>query len=139
MRAIKNADVRRVFEAYPEEVRERLLGIRELVFEAAEDAEEVGAVEETLKWGEPSYVAKEGSTVRMDWKSSSPEQVAVYFHCQTKLVDTFKAIYGDALQFDGKRAIVIGLDEDVPVDPLKHCISLSLRYHLVKHLPLLGV
>ncbi|MCX4026885.1 protein tyrosine phosphatase family protein [Endozoicomonas sp. SM1973] len=27
----------------------------------------------------------------------------------------------------------------VPVDELKHCIALSLKYHLIKHLPMLGV
>ena len=36
------------------------------------------------------------------------------------------------------RAIVFGETDEFPVDELKHCISLALTYHRVKHLPLLG-
>ena len=38
-------------------------------------------LEETLKWGEPSYLVKKGSTIRMDWKSKAPNQYAMYFKC----------------------------------------------------------
>jgi hypothetical protein len=110
-----------------------------LVLDTASETEGVGAVEETLKWGEPSYVTKSGSTVRMDWKKSSPHQYAMYFHCKTKLVDTFKELYRDKFIFEGNRAIVFNEDDEIPINELKHCISLSLTYHRRKHLPMLGV
>lgn len=139
MKKFKNKDVATIFDAYPPAIRKKMLFLRELVFSTAEDIIEIGEVEETTKWGEPSYMAKGGSTVRMDWKSKNPTQYALYFHCQTKLVDTFKELYRDILKFEGNRAIVFDTNDEIPVTALKHCIELSLTYHHRKHLPMLGV
>jgi hypothetical protein len=139
MDTIKNVEVALVFKNYPKHMRKKLLFLRQLVLDTASETEGVGAVEETLKWGEPSYVTKSGSTVRMDWKKSSPHQYAMYFHCKTKLVDTFKELYRDKFIFEGNRAIVFNEDDEIPINELKHCISLSLTYHRRKHLPMLGV
>ena len=78
------------------------------------------------------------STIRIDWKESKPNQYAMYFHCQTKLVDTFKELYKHVFQFEGNRAILFGLDDRIPENELRHCIFLALTYHRVKHLPMLG-
>jgi len=43
----------------------------------------------------------------MAWKASKPNQYALYFHCKTTLVDTFKELYSDVLTFEGNRAIVL--------------------------------
>lgn len=138
METIEHPRVAEVFEAYPADMREKLLFLRQLVFETAAETDGVDAVEETLKWGEPSYIADRGTTIRMDWKESSPTQYALYFHCQTRLIDTFEEVYGDYLSFEGNRAIVFDEDDEVPVDELKHCLSLALTYHDRSHLPLLG-
>ncbi len=135
---IDNKTVAEVFAQYPIPVREKLLYLRQLILETAAHTEGVSAVEETLKWGEPSYVARSGSTVRIDWKKVNPQKYAMYFHCQTKLIDTFRELYSDKFEFDGNRAILFGIDDDVPIEALKHCIALSLTYHRRKHLPLLG-
>lgn len=139
MNEILNPDVREKFATYPDVARPTMLRLRQLVFETASETEGVGEVEETLKWGEPSYLTTNGSTLRMDWKPRSPAHCAMYFHCQSKLIDTFKSIYGDLFRFEGDRGILLGLDEEIPQQELKHCISLCLRYHQIKHLPLLGV
>jgi hypothetical protein len=112
--------------------------LRELIFETAQEIDGVGALEETLKWGEPAYLAKGGSTIRIGWKKSSPGQYAMYFNCNSRLVDTFKEIYEAEFRYEGNRSIVFQLNEDVPADELKHCIALSLTYHGIKHLPMLG-
>ena len=129
--------VKQKFDSYPGNARSKLMEIRKALFEVA-SKDNVGEVNETLKWGEPSYLVKEGSTVRMDWKPKNPEQICVYFHCQTILVETFREIYRDVFGFEGNRAIVILISESIPIEELKHCISMSLRYHKIKHLPLLG-
>lgn len=139
MSIVNNPDVAEVFRNYPAPIREKMFFLRKLVIDTASETEGVGTLEETLKWGEPAYLTKTGSTIRMDWKKSSPQQYALYFHCKTRLVDTFKEIYGDSLRFEGNRAIVFNDSDKIPVNELKHCISLSLTYHLVKHLPMLGV
>jgi hypothetical protein len=139
MDQFKSHEVAAVFNAYPTHMRKSLMSLRQLVLDTASKSEDVGALEETLKWGEPSYLAKRGSTIRMDWKNSTPDQYALYFHCKTRLVDTFKELYGDKLKFEGNRAIVFHRDEEIPLDEVSHCIFLSLTYQRRKHLPMLGV
>ena len=138
MAKIENPEVARVFDGYPESMRKKMLLLRQIVLNTAAETEGVDALEETLKWGEPSYLARGGSTIRMDWKARVPDQYAMYFNCNTSLIATFKDLYGDVFTFEGNRAIVFGETDDLPVTELKHCISLALTYHRVKHLPLLG-
>ncbi len=115
-----------------------MLYLRELVLEVAEEESRIESLEETLKWGEPSYLTKHGSTIRMDWKAKSPNQYALYFQCSSSLVSTFKTIYRNEFTFEGNRAIVLKIDDELPELELKHCILLALTYHKRKHLPLLG-
>jgi hypothetical protein len=139
MDQFKNHEVAAVFKAYPTHMQKSLMSLRQLVLDTASESEDVGALEETLKWGEPSYLTQSGSTIRMDWKNSTPDQYALYFHCKTRLVDTFKQLYGDQLKFEGNRAIVFHQDDEIPIDEVRHCIFLSLTYHRRKHLPMPGV
>lgn len=125
------------FDSYPDNIRPLLLKLREIILDVAKDYE-VGPIEESLKWGEPSYIAKGGSTVRIDWKPKHPHQYFIYFHCQTVLVETFKEMYGDVFLYEGKRAIILDARKKIPSTELRHCISLALRYHKLKNLPLLG-
>lgn len=134
-----NPEVEPVFNTYPDAVRDKLLNLRRLIVEAADETEEVKKLEETLKWGEPSYLAKDGSTIRIDWKKNKPEQYAIYFKCTSKLVSTFRTVYNDIFNFEGTRAIVFQMDDDVPEIELKNCIRAGLTYHKVKQLPVLGL
>jgi hypothetical protein len=136
---IKNPKVAQVFNSYPEHVRPKMMHLRQLILDIADESEIVTKLEETLSWSEPSYKTKTGSTVRIDWKKKQPDQYAIYFTCTTSLVDTFRKLYGKKLQFEGNRAIVFDLSEEIPELELKHCILLALTYHKVKHLPMLGV
>lgn len=138
MNEIINPIVEEKFDNYPAHIREKLLFLRRLILETASELDDVGEIEETLKWGEPSYLTKTGSTIRINWKESNPDVYAMYFHCKTTLVDTFKELYRDQFEFDGNRAIVFDASDAVPVNELKQYISLSLNYHRVKHLPMLG-
>ena len=138
MTRIENPSVAAAFDAYPSSVRRQLLRLRELVVDVADSHEAVGRVEETLKWGEPSYLVKGGSTIRLGMPNSSPERFAMYFNCNTKLVDTFREIYPNTFEFEGNRAIVFALGSQIDTDALRHCIELALRYHHLKKLPLLG-
>ncbi len=138
MRAIANKEVAEVFSKYPSKIRKKLMRLRQLVLDTASETEDVKDIQETLKWGEPSYLVKGGSTIRMDWKISKPNEYALYFNCKTKLADTFKELYGDKLNIDGNRAIIFHENDEIPIKEIKHCISLALTYHSIKHLPLLG-
>lgn len=127
--------VQEVFDAYPVHVKQQMLQLRQLILDTAVNIAAVGELEETLKWGEPSYltsVSKSGSTIRIDWKQRSPEHYAMYFNCQTTLVSTYREMYKDQLVFEGNRSVVFRLDEPLERDAVAHCIAMALTYHLDK-------
>jgi len=137
MQHIENIEVANVFHHYPEAIRLKLLYLRQLIFEVASETKSIDQLEETLKWGEPSYLAKGGSTVRLGWKTSNPSEYMIYFNCKTRLIEMFKMYDSDVFTFSGNRAIRFHVDDAVPVEALKHCIALSLTYHRIKQLPVL--
>jgi len=135
---IRSDRVKKRFDQYPKSMRNNLLALRELIYEAADQCADVESIEETLKWGQPSYMAENGSTIRLDSIKSTPQSYAIYFYCGTSLVETYRELYRESFRFEGNRAIVFGQDDSIPRAALIHCISLALTYHQVKHLPLLG-
>lgn len=118
--------------SYPDFVRDKMIYLRELVTKTAEEISEITELEETLKWGEPSFLCKNGSTLRMDWKQKNPDQYAMYFKCTSRLVETFKIVYGKQFKYEKSRAIVFQLDEKIPFKELSQCIKATLMYHKVK-------
>ena len=130
-----NTAVAQAFETCPPAMRRKLLALRELIFQTAASTPGVGALEETLKWGEPAYVtsqSKSGSTVRIAWKKARPAQVAMYFNCQTTLVRTFRTLFANEFRFEGNRAIVFHESDALPTDALALCIESALTYHRAK-------
>lgn len=130
-----NAQVAAVFRTYPMAIRKKLLLLRQLILDTASVTSGVGKLEETLKWGQPSYLtaeSKSGSTIRIDQRKTHTRQYAIYFHCQTILVETFREIFRDRLKFEGNRGIVFDENDRIPVAELRHCIALALTYHLNK-------
>ena len=125
--------VEAVFDACPAPARAKLKALRRLILDTARATKGVGRIEEALKWGQPSYLTPEtrsGSTVRID-RVKSANQVAVFFHCQTGLVETFRELYPE-LSYSGNRAILLDADKKLPETELRHCVALALTYHLRK-------
>ena len=129
----------KLFDSYPENVKNKLLFLRQLILDTADMNTETIKIEETLKWGQLSFISPIGSTIRIDWIKKEPNKYAIYFNCKSKLVDTFKEVYPSQFTFSGNRAIIFDLDDELPIKELTHCISIALNYHKVKNLPLLGV
>ena len=132
---IENSAVAAVFDAYPKEIKLKLMFLRQLIFDVASRTDGVGEIEETLRWGQPSYLttqSRSGSLVRIGQIKSQKGKYAMYFHCQTTLVDTFKEMYQDVFKFGGNRSINFSEEDKVPVEELSHCISMALTYHLSK-------
>ena len=126
--------VEAVFSAYPKPVKSKLLALRRLILDTAKTTKGVGALEEALKWGQPSYLtteSKSGSTVRIDQVKAQAGQYAVYFHCQTDLVETFRELYPE-LRYEGNRSILLNTEDKLPEAELRHCVALALTYHLRK-------
>jgi hypothetical protein len=129
--------LQQLFESYPDPARDRMLELRQLIHAVA-DEHQLGEIEESLKWGEASFSSNTGSPVRIDWKARQPQVCFLYFHCQTRLLETFRELYGDSLQYQANRAIVLPLEGPLPEQILKHCLYLALNYHKLKRQPLLG-
>ena len=126
--------VAEVFRSYPPAVRSKLIALRNLIFSTGEATVGVGPLTETLKWGEPAYLttsSKSGSTIRIGWKASSPQQYAMYLNCRTTLVDTFRTLFPE-LTFEGNRAIVFEEAEELPADSVAVCVAAALTYHSQK-------
>ncbi len=121
---------------YPTEIRERLFELRELILETAGETEGVVGFSEAVRWGEPSFITKSGSTVRA--AQAGDNTYGLYFNCQSRLVETFRTLFPTALRFEGNRALVFDIESDLPVDEVRLCVSLALTYHKRKHLELLG-
>ncbi len=133
---LTNPAVLAVFDSYPPALRKKLLALRQLILDTAAGTEGVGALDETLKWGEPAYVTvnKKGSTVRIDRKKNQ-DRYAIYFNCNTTLVDTFRSMFPHSFSFEGNRALVFEANDPLPKEELTFCIGMALCYHQKKHAP----
>jgi len=132
-------EVDQVFNNYPDVVHRQMDALRKLIIETAQETEGITELEESLKWGEPSFSTPKGSTIRIDWKKKQPDFYAIYFSCTSKLVPTFRMLYQNTFSFEGSRAIRFNVEDTVPINELKTCISAALQYHNIKHLPNLGI
>ncbi len=124
------AAVQAVFDSYPSALRKKLLALRQLILDTAAQTQGVGPLEECLKWGEPAYVtrSKSGSTVRIDRKKNQ-DRYAIYFNCNTTLVDTFRSLFPHSFHFEGNRALVFDMKDALPGEELGFCIAMALTYH----------
>jgi hypothetical protein len=132
--APRDRTVAALLRSYPKPIGAKLQALRKLILDTARKTAGVGALDETLKWGQVSYLTSEtgsGSTIRIDRVKSAANQVGVYFHCQTNLVETFRELY-PKLSYSGNRAILFDVDEPLPEAELGHCVALALTNHLLK-------
>lgn len=129
----QHPEVAEIFAGYPDSLRSKLLALRQLIFEVARTTEGVGTLEETLKWGQPSYLTSQsgsGTTIRIDQLKKNPGHFAIFTHCQTPLVDDFRQKHGDAFTYDKNRAIIFHEDDTPAQDKLSEFIRSALTYHL---------
>ena len=110
----------------------RLLEVRELIFEVAAQTDGVGALTETLKWGEPAYLTEasgSGTTIRLGVSRQAPDACAVFFNCQTTLIEQFRAQFGRDLAFEGNRGLIIACNGPLPRAAIAFCLHAALVYH----------
>jgi len=131
-----NFDVANKIELYSENARSVFRELRLLIYEVAK-ANDLGQIEETLKWRQPSYLCKYGSTIRIDWSQEFPDQISIFFNCKTNLVETFKEVFKGDLNYKGNRVVIVSLTKPVPPE-IEACFLMALNYHRLKTKPLLG-
>ncbi|WP_439122383.1 DUF1801 domain-containing protein [Marivita sp.] len=117
-----------VFEAYPDQARNVLYDLREMVFGIASSIPEAGPVMETLKWGQPSYAVTTGTPVRLG--VSKAGEPAVFVHCQTRVISDARALFDQGLCFEGNRAISFPSGCPIPETAVRHVLYTALSYRL---------
>ncbi|MES0882071.1 DUF1801 domain-containing protein [Roseibium sp. SCP14] len=132
-----NPAVLALLDSYPEALRSALATLRQIILETAEENAEVGELEETLKWGQPSYLTvrpKSGTTVRIDRDKSALGDYALYVNCQSSLVSDWRTLFPE-LAFGGDRSVHFKLEEPFPEQAVRHMIAMALTYHSRKRKP----
>ncbi len=126
-------DMLSALNSYPAPARLKLLQIRHLILQTAAENPGIGSLTETLKWGEPAFLTeqtKSGSTIRMAWKPALPNQVGLYFNCQTTLVETMRHIYPDSFTYQKNRAVLMPFAKPLPETEIRHICEMAMTYHL---------
>ncbi len=129
-----NPNVLALIKSYPPEIRDSLLTIRAMIVEIATQRDDVGELEETLKWGEASYVTmrpKTGTTIRIDRDKSGEGDVALFVNCQATLVSDWRGMFPD-LVFGGDRSVHFTLSKPLPENATRQMIAMALTYHTAK-------
>lgn len=117
---------------YPPAIRKKILTLRSLIYEIANSTEGVGAIEETLKWGEPSFAPKNpksGTAIRLAWHKKTPDQFGLYVHCGTNLIPTFKKKYPSKFKYDKTRGIIFSKTSTVSSKEIRAFITNALTYY----------
>jgi hypothetical protein len=131
---IADPNVAAVFAVYPPVVRKRLMELRKLIISTADSTPGVGVLQETLKWGEPAYltaITRSGSTIRIHSKRGGDTKYAIYFNCNTNLVDSFRTLFPTSFRYFGNRELEFDISEEIPSE-LSICLAMALTYHLRK-------
>ena len=118
-------DVARVFDSFPSKQRRHLEDIRALIFDVAA-AEGVGPVTETLKWGQPSYLVKTGSTLRLGVPKAGG--YGLYAHCQTSLISDFAGQFSGDFTIEGNRGVLFRAETPPDLGALRVLIAAGLTY-----------
>jgi hypothetical protein len=131
MTAITNPKVQAAFDAFPAAARETAMVLRDLIFDEAAQNNAVGALDETLKWGQPSYLttaSKSGTTLRI----GVPKQggCAIYAHCATTVISSYAEAFSDRDVIEGNRAVHFASARDLAPDRIRLLIRHALTYHL---------
>ncbi len=128
------APVTELIDAWPDAPRTQLLACRALFLDVAKEAE-VGRLDETLKWGQPSWRPARrntGSTLRAYWFAKDPAFLSLYVDCKSNLATRMRDLYPDLPRNDGRRHLAIDLGAPLPEQALRHLAAMTFTYHRTK-------
>lgn len=122
-----------IFASYPPKLQKKLLALRKLILDTAAKLPEVGELQETLKWNQPSYLPvkqRVGTTIRIDAIRDSETEYAMYVPCSTTLIADFRKKYGKGFNYEKQRAIQFKVNEALPRKEIADLVKMALTYHL---------
>lgn len=123
-----------IVDHYTVELSDKFLCLKSLIYEQADLNPKVGEIEESLKWGQLSYVSKNrsGTPIRLGTEKKMPDFYGLYVNCSTSVISDTKHIYGDIFQYDGNRGLMFKVDDQLPEKEIRHIIDIILCYHINK-------
>ncbi len=101
----EDPNIEAAFRGFSDELRDDFLSLREMIFDVANETDGIDGLEESLKWGQPSYrpKARFGTAVRLGiGKTGGP---ALLTHCQTRVLHDFRTAFPDSFHYDGNRGL----------------------------------
>jgi len=122
--------VRAAFDAFDPVPRALLLTLRTAIFDTAKTLP-VGRIEETLKWGQPSYATpntRAATPIRLGVTKTG--DVGVFTHCQSTVMSDFRALAPPHMRFDGNRALLLPPSKPFVINDITPLIRAALSYRL---------
>ncbi len=119
---------------WSEPAQQHLLATRAILLDVADSAE-VGALEESLKWGQPAWrprKARTGATLRLNWTADRPDKLMAFVDCKTDLASQMSTRFPGQYHNDGRRALGFDLDRPLPGDAVAQLAYLTFTYHRAK-------
>ena len=98
--------------------------MRAFIFSIAENLD-LHAIEESLKWNQPSYVCKGGTAVRIGEQAG---KIGYFVSCQTSIIETLKEEFPDC-DYDKTRGLLLDADSQIP-DVASSLIRAALQYKI---------
>lgn len=104
------------FDLPDEQARKGLMALRSLIFETAASLPEVDSVEEALRWGQPSYISRKGTPLRLGVPKSA--RFGLFVHCQSRVIPNYLERYPAWDRVEGTRAVLF--DRPDQIEPFRH-------------------
>ncbi|MGG5332532.1 DUF1801 domain-containing protein [Enterococcus sp. AZ163] len=117
--------IQEFYPTYSEEMISKLEELQNLIWTIAKEQKKT--ISESSKWGQLSIVSEDGTPIRI--AKFSDNEIALFVHCQTTLIETWKNLFPDRLSFSGNRAVIVSVDSPLPASELQVCIDMALNYH----------
>ncbi len=124
-----STSISEVIDCYDAATRMGVLQLRGLILNVARSLSE--PIEETLRWGQPAYIAPKGSTLRLGPHKDA--SFAIFAHCQSSIITSYAQAFPGWDKLDGNRAILFDHPDQIEPERLTHLIRHALTYHTTKN------
>ncbi len=118
--------IRDVFMRVPDPARSGMLYLRDKLYEIAKTIPATKGLDESLKWGQPSYVPKSGigTPLRL---GQTDEGFGLFVHCQTTVISEFASLTSN-VNIDGNRGVLFTSMDEVKGSNLEPMICHAMTY-----------
>lgn len=123
-------EVQVVLSTWPDTAQRHLLAIRDILFDVAAQSD-VGALDESLKWGQPAWrprAPRTGSTLRFGWSAQNPAALMAFVNCRTDLAGQMSTRFPNAYDNDGRRSLAFDLATPLPDPAIRTLAHLTFTY-----------